>query len=349
MKDRAGGFNKLYFRNDGKPMGIVYGSVCSGIEAATVAWESLGWKPAWFSEVHPFANSVLSARYPHVPNLGDMTKIHETATFQNTAIDLLVGGTPCQSFSQAGLRRAFDDPRGDLALKFLRLVHLARPEWVVWENVTGVLTADKGRSFREFLRQLQQLGYGFAWRVLDAQHFGVPQRRRRVILVGHSGDWRRAADVLFEPESLRGDSPPHAGEGQVSAAAGGRPAQEPRFLLGADVYNYAITGDVAATFGANSGGTNTHGPKLIDDRGVRKFTPVECERLMGFPDEYTRVPHKGKPASACLDSWRYFALGNSIVIPVIAEVGARIERNRTAHAPRPVGSAAASRRRRTSP
>jgi DNA (cytosine-5)-methyltransferase 1 len=311
-------------------MGLVFGSVCSGIEATSVAWEPLGWKAAWLSEIEPFPNAVLAHRYPEIPNLGDMTQIHETSTFKKEKIDLLAGGTPCQSFSRAGLRLAFDDPRGNLALKFLGLIQLARPEWVVWENVAGVLTADEGRSFEEFLRQLQKLGYGFAWRVLDSQYFGIPQRRRRLILVGHRGDWRRAADILFEPESLRGNTSPHARKRQKCSVISSGSAQESQ-IIGADVYNYAITGDVAATFGANSGQSNSHGPKLIDNVGIRKLTPIEVERLMGFPDDFTRVPHKGKLASECLDSWRYKALGNSIVIPVIAEVGARIERNRLKH------------------
>src|SRR5665213_168201 len=161
---------------------MIYGSVCSGIEAATVAWEPLGWKPAWFSEVDPFANSVLAYHYPQVSNLGDMTRIHEE--IRKTKIDLIIGGTHCQAFSQAGLRKAFDDPRGDLANKLLGLVEVTKPEWVVWENVAEVLAADKGRAFWEFVNQIQKLGYGFAWRILNAQYFGVPQRRRRVFVIG---------------------------------------------------------------------------------------------------------------------------------------------------------------------
>jgi DNA (cytosine-5)-methyltransferase 1 len=303
---------------------MIYGSVCSGIEAATVAWEPLGWKPAWFSEIEPFPNSVLEQHYPKIPNLGDMTKIHETKTFQENKIDLLVGGTPCQSFSQAGLRRAFDDPRGDLALKFIRIISLAKPEWFLWENVTGVLSSDGGKSFQEFIYQIQKLGYGFAYRVFDAQYFGVPQKRRRVYLVGHRGDWRTAAQILFESKSLQGDIASNENTQQNRPATRGR-AQEGNRVMGADVYNYAITGDIAATFGANSGGTNTHGPKFIDENGIRKLTPVECERLMGFPDNYTRVPHKGKVSSECLDSWRYHALGNSMVIPAMRWIGERIK------------------------
>lgn len=195
-----------------------YGSVCSGIEAATVAWEPLGWKAQWFSEIEAFPNKVLADHYPAVPNLGDMTKMMERKEFHERPIDLLVGGTPCQSFSLAGLRKGMDDPRGNLALHFLKLVDTARPKWVVWENVPGVLsswTAGKdGRhlietsDFDTFTAGLAELGYGVAGRILDAQYFGIPQRRRRVFVVGYLGDWRPAAAVLFEPESLSGNSPP---------------------------------------------------------------------------------------------------------------------------------------------
>ncbi len=184
-----------------------YLSVCSGIEAASVAWESLGWAPVAFAEIEKFPSKVLAHHYPGVANLGDMTRFREW-DIERDAVDVLVGGTPCQSFSVAGLRKGLDDPRGNLALTFVAMVDHYRPEWVIWENVPGVLSSSGGRDFGSFLGALGQLGYGFAYRVLDAQHFGVPQRRRRVFVVAHSsGDSRRAAEILFEPESLRGDSP----------------------------------------------------------------------------------------------------------------------------------------------
>jgi DNA (cytosine-5)-methyltransferase 1 len=185
---------------------VRYLSVCSGIEAASVAWETLGWAPVAFAEIEKFPSKVLAHHYPGVPNLGDMTKFREW-DIERSAVDVLVGGTPCQSFSVAGLRKGLDDPRGNLALTFVAMVDHYRPEWVIWENVPGVLSSSGGRDFGSFLGALGQLGYGFAYRVLDAQYFGVPQRRRRVFVVAHSsGDSRRAAQVLFEPESLRGDS-----------------------------------------------------------------------------------------------------------------------------------------------
>ena len=185
--------------------GMRYGSVCSGIEAATAAWHPLGWKPAFFSEIEKFPRAVLAHHYPDVPLHGDFTTIEAG---QYEPIDLLVGGTPCQSFSIAGLRGGLGDDRGNLALEYLRLADRLRPRWLVWENVPGVLSSNGGRDFGSILGGMVKLGYCPAWRILDAKHFGVPQRRRRVFVVGYLGDWRRAASVLFERESLRGDSPP---------------------------------------------------------------------------------------------------------------------------------------------
>jgi DNA (cytosine-5)-methyltransferase 1 len=196
-----------------------YGSVCSGIEAASVAWHPLGWRASFLSEIEAFPRAVLSHHYPEVPLHGDFTTIRKD---QYEPIDLLVGGTPCQSFSIAGLRGGLDDERGNLALEYLKLAQRTRPRWLVWENVPGVLSSAGGRDFGAILGGLVELGYGFAYRVLDAQYvrvdgFGraVPQRRRRVFVVGHLGDWRRAAAVLFERESLSGNTAPRreAGEG----------------------------------------------------------------------------------------------------------------------------------------
>jgi DNA (cytosine-5)-methyltransferase 1 len=196
---------------------VRYLSVCSGIEAASVAWESLGWTPVAFAEIEKFPSKVLAHHYPGVANLGDMTKFREW-DIERDAVDVLVGGTPCQSFSVAGLRKGLDDPRGNLALTFIAMVDHYRPEWVIWENVPGVLSSSGGRDFGSFLGALGNIGYGFAYRVLDAQHFGVPQRRRRVFVVAHSsGDSIRAAEVLFEPESLRGDSTKGRKTGQDTA------------------------------------------------------------------------------------------------------------------------------------
>lgn len=197
-----------------------YLSVCSGIEAATVAWHPLGWEPVAFSEIEPFPAAVLAHHYPAVPNLGDMTKFKE---WNHYDIDVLVGGTPCQSFSVAGLRKGLDDPRGNLMLTYLAIADQYRPRWLVWENVPGVLSSNGGKDFGTFLGGLGELGYGFAYRVLDAQYFGVAQRRRRVFVVGYLGDWRRAAAVLFERHSLQGNPAPsrQAGKDASCGVIGG--------------------------------------------------------------------------------------------------------------------------------
>lgn len=204
-------------------MTLRYGSVCSGIEAASAAWHPLGWTPEFFAEIERFPSEVLAHHYGSnlpgepwsgnaPPNLGDMTRFQE---WPDAVLDVLVGGTPCQSFSVAGLRKGLADPRGNLALTYLALADRYRPRWVVWENVPGVLSSNGGRDFGAFLGGLAELGYGWAYRVLDAQHvrvdgFGraVPQRRRRVFVVGCAGDWRRAGAVLFERESLSGHPAP---------------------------------------------------------------------------------------------------------------------------------------------
>jgi len=229
-----------------------YLSVCSGIEAVSVAWHPLGWQPAMFAEIDPFCCWLLHSRYrasrpihmpsPHdaptrkevkqraaairnvvalpadgaVVNAGDFTKIGADDV---GTIDLLAGGTPCQSFSVAGKRAGLDDPRGNLTIEFARLAGRLRPLWLVWENVPGVLSIDDGRTFGAFLGMLVELGYGVAYRVLNAQHFGVPQRRRRVFVVGHLGGWRGPATVLLERHSLSGHPPPRR-EARQGAAGG---------------------------------------------------------------------------------------------------------------------------------
>ncbi len=189
-------------------------SVCSGIEAASVAWNPLGWDAEAFSEIEPFPCQVLKHHYPNVPNLGDMTKFKE---WNLGPVDLFCGGTPCQSFSVAGLRKGLDDPRGNLMLTYLAIADKFRPRWLVWENVPGVLSSNGGRDFGAFLGGLGQLGYGFAYRVLDAQYYGVAQRRKRVFVVGYLGDWRPAAAVLFERDSLCGNPAPSRKKGQETS------------------------------------------------------------------------------------------------------------------------------------
>ena len=271
-----------------------YGSVCSGIEAATMAWHTLGWSPAFFSEIEKFPSQVLAHHYGSnmpgdepsmngVPNYGDMTKFEE---WPDHAIDLLVGGTPCQSFSVAGLRQGLADPRGNLMLTYLAIARRYQPRWLVWENVPGVLSSNGGRDFGTFIRGLEECGYHAAWRVLDAQFVrvdgyerAVPQRRRRVFIVGYLGDWRRAAAVLFEPESLRGDPAPRrqAGEGTAgtvarSVAIRGRDGT-PQAELGDDVANAVLTPN-GGRAGVGVGAVLTH----VDD-AARCVTAGYAQRI----------------------------------------------------------------------
>jgi DNA (cytosine-5)-methyltransferase 1 len=399
-----------------------YGSVCSGVEAATVAWHGLGWEPQWFSEIENFPSAVLAHHYPDVPNLGDMTKFKEWPN--DRSIDLLVGGTPCQSFSVAGLRKGLSDPRGNLMLTYLAIAAQYQPQWLVWENVPGVLSSNRGRDFGTFLGALGKLGYGFAYRVLDAQYFGVAQRRRRVFVVGYLGDWRSAAAVLFERESLSGNTAPsrekrekvakcltsrvgqaydaqteqfitdnkwpadiastlnasfgdkqgledqhinsgaplfvpaHEKVGTLTASygMGGVDIETKPVVFGAqnsanqglsastevsptldtsktpgvafqqntrDEVRY-INGDgkIVGALAANSGAKQTN--YLQQNMKVRRLTPIECERLQGFPDNYTRIPYRNKEASDCPDGPRYKAMGNSMAVPVMRWIGERI-------------------------
>jgi len=419
-----------------------YLSVCSGIEAATVAWHPLGWQPVAFSEIEPFPSAVLAHHYPSVPNLGDMTNFKE---WNLGSIDLLVGGTPCQSFSVAGLRKGLHDPRGGLMLTFLEIAQRYRPRWVVWENVPGVLSSNGGRDFGAFLGALAELGYGWAYRVLDARWFGVAQRRRRVFVVGCLGDQASAAAVLFESESVqRNPAPSREARQGVARGVGGGPeggsisgavtrkwAKGSGGPAGDECYNmvaqvFKVRGGVEREDGSR-GSTNIgkqagkgylgseeraftlaaaqdqfvaqpiafqsvdhgadaetdlsptlrrHDPMAVaqpipihdqatrhagkrgnnqDGKGnglgigqpgdpaptltkgdkhavaqpvatvmqVRRLTPVECERLQGFPDGYTSIPWRKKDEAP--DGPRYKALGNSMAVPCMRWIGERIQ------------------------
>lgn len=212
-------------------MTLRYGSVCSGIESVTQAWHDLDFEAAWFAEIAKFPSKVLAARWPDVPNLRDFTKIgtsdDETNTPATRHVDVLVGGTPCQSFSCAGGRVGLDDPRGHLAVEFLLLARRLGARWLVWENVPGVLSVDDGDAFGTLLGLMVDLGYGVCWRVLDAQWCGVAQRRRRVFVAAYLGDWRPAAAVLFDRPSMQGN-PASRGGAREDATAGTE--GEPRAL-----------------------------------------------------------------------------------------------------------------------
>jgi len=415
-----------------------YLSVCSGIEAATVAWHQMGWEPVAFSEIEKFPSAVLAHHYPAVSNLGDMTQYKEWNIDQ---IDLLAGGTPCQSFSVAGLRKGLDDPRGNLCLVYLGLAERFRPRWILWENVPGVLSSGGGGDFGSFLWALAELGYGWSYRILDAQYFGVPQRRRRVFVVGYLGDWRRAAAVLFERHSLSRDTPPSrekrekvAGtltsslgrrcgtpngdapadylvcgtlnaNGKAAGSATQQDAESGMLVLVPDGYGTLIARETGGGFegavcmahgqgnaeirsdgepsltcnheapivagflpgqGSKAGsvgyeeqvaptlrsGCDSYGVfcsevspclgkeslsptksssgqmvdfSIVQNAQVRRLTPKECERLQGFPDDYTKIPWRGKPAEQCPDGPRYKALGNSMAVPCMRWLGKRIQ------------------------
>lgn len=181
-------------------------SIFSGIEAASVAWEPLGFEPVCFSEIDPFPSAVLAERYPNVPNLGDITKVDwKKVVSDYGAVDIVVGGSPCQSFSIAGGRESLDG-ESRLMYEYVRACGEIQSPWIVWENVPGVLSTRDG-AFGQLLEMLQGVGYiDLAWRILDAQFFGVAQRRRRVFLVGHLGSGGCSAAVLFESESVRGNT-----------------------------------------------------------------------------------------------------------------------------------------------
>jgi len=231
-----------------------YISVCSGIEAATTAWHHMGWHPQAFAEIEPFPSAVLKHHWPHVPNVGDFTQIGEEFA---DSIDLIVGGTPCQSFSVAGKRAGLDDPRGNLTLEFVRLCNRVRPRWILWENVPGVLSIDGGETFAAFIQALGECGYQCAWRILDAQNFGVPQRRRRVFVVGYFGDWRPAAAVLFESAGMCRDIKTGAQTGQdIAHPLRAQPQASHR--ADSDTYVARVAPTLNAHFGSKQGLENQH-------------------------------------------------------------------------------------------
>ncbi|WP_458400065.1 DNA cytosine methyltransferase [Mailhella sp.] len=343
-----------------------YLSVCSGIEAASVAWHPLGWEPAAFAEIEPFPCAVLAHHYPDVPNLGDISKV-DWRPYHGT-VDLVVGGTPCQSFSIAGRREGLDGASG-LVFEYFRLLSEIRPRWFVWENVPGAFSSNKGADFQSILREWDKLGYHVAWRVLDAQFFGVPQRRRRIFAVGHLGNWRYPAKVLFEPDCLRGDTPKIGKARKGSAASAetspridwparvgatlnahfgekmGRENQHinqgaPLFVpapVCAPVTTTPYADNIAqesrlvvGTLAASGAGTQRPAGQgneldfcITKGQRVRRLTPRECERLQGFPDDYTLIAYRGKPAP---DGPRYKALGNSMAVPCMRWIGERIMR-----------------------
>jgi DNA (cytosine-5)-methyltransferase 1 len=304
-----------------------YLSIFSGIEAASVAWGGLGFKAVGFSEIDPFACAVLSHRFPDIKNYGDINRFKEWEI--DTTIGIVVGGSPCQSYSVAGLRRGAKDVRGKLMFTYGDLVGYFKPVWIVWENVPGVLSSNGGHDFTAFLDMLEECGYGVAWRILDAQYFGVPQRRRRVFVVGNLGSVHRAAAVLFDGLAMQKPFETHrqVGGGEVTLKiAGGIGAESVVSLLDQGGSFMQVQYDKTGTLLASEA---TH-PTIVFYKGanqeiiLRHLTPKEDERLQGFPDDWTRIPYRGKPLEECPDRLRYRAVGNSMAVPVMRWIGERI-------------------------
>jgi DNA (cytosine-5)-methyltransferase 1 len=324
-----------------------YLSLFSGIEAFSQAVHDFGWTCVGVSEIDPFACAVLEHHYPNVLNLGDITKITkeklDAIKREHGAIDIVVGGSPCQSFSVAGLRKGLDDPRGNLMLEYIRIVATVCPRWFIWENVTGVLSSKEGSDFGSLLQAMAQFGYSLCWRVLDAQHFGVPQRRRRVFLIGCLDKADSPFKVLFECPSSKRNTHASRETRQSNLAKAERSTGEHGTNRRGEsnekvVYHsnhrsippkeHSTCPTLMAWMG--TGGNNIpmklehrHEQQKVQSK-VRKLTPIECERLQGFPDNYTQIPYKKKKTEDCPDFPRYKALGNSMAVPVMRWIACRI-------------------------
>jgi len=399
---------------------LTYLGLCEGISTATVAWKDL-MKPVGFAEIDEFPSAVLKHHYPDVPNFGDITEYKEWKL--ETDPDVIIGGTPCQSFSVAGLRGGLQDSRGNLTLTFVNILNRFRPKWFIWENVPGVFSSNKGRDFHSFTEGLQAIGYSIGWRVLDAQYFGLAQRRKRVFVVGNnSNDLRGITEVLFEREGLLRDlaqsrqarKKTTRKTGESIAEDNRWPAKvsntlEARYFKDGGIDNQHVNAncpkfvpiDTVSAFAVRTANTNANGhgisenkthtldgangqaisfsahmsepmvhkdksgtlqaknptafvyenhaqdarvkdmgdtcqtvtatwgaggnnQPLVQQSVIRRLTPVECERLQGFPDNYTQIPWKGKAKEDCPDSHRYKALGNAMAVPVIQFLGKNI-------------------------
>lgn len=288
-----------------------YGSLFSGIEAATVAFEPLGWKPAWFSEIDPFCCRLLKERWSDVPNLGDITN----PDFSPEPVDLIIGGSPCPSFSLAGARKGMDDPRGQLTLRYIQILEKVKPKWFIWENVPGVLSSNNGQDFGVVINEMVKCGYGLCWRVLDARCFGLPQSRKRVYVVGRLGD-KPPEEVLLESE--------------VHEETAGKPQKSEQGLTsanhGVDGIPICLRGREHGTmiecmeyFGCLRAMGGLASNFVWDGECIRKITPREGERLMGFNDDHTLI-------DGATDELRLKALGNSMCNRVVNWIGKNIQK-----------------------
>jgi DNA (cytosine-5)-methyltransferase 1 len=288
--------------------------LCSGISAATVALRPLGWTPAYFAEIDPFASTVLAHHYPDVTNHGDLRSINNPAP-----VDLVIAGSPCQPYSVTGKRGGLADARGSLAVDTLRLARRADARWVCWENVPGVLSSGSGRDFRTLVEEAVRLGYGVAWRVLDSRRFGLPQSRRRLFLVGHLGTGGAcAAAVLADHPAAAADERPV----EETRAVGANPGSDPDGL-GSPERCWGWSGDTTPKFLPDTSPTlrtsqGGEGVGVLVRGRLRKFTPTELERLQGLPDGYTDVTFRGKPAT---DRQRLRVIGNTFPVPVVRWIG----------------------------
>jgi DNA (cytosine-5)-methyltransferase 1 len=322
---------------------VSYATVCSGIECVSQAWKPLKWDPIFFSEhsvEHPWPAKFLAAKYPDTPNLGDMLTIN--GRDYEGKVNVLWGSTPCQSYSLAGRRKGITDSRGALTMKLIDLVDDINPDFVCWENVPGVLT-DKTNAFGCLLGGLAgeieplvapggrwpDAGWvhgprrRLAWRVFDAQYFGVAQCRRRVVLVGCPAEAEHdPSRVLFEwNETHRSPIQRHHRGFVPEPGAPGCFAAYGAAIRGRKHGQQVEIGDdLAYCLRASQGGSDKPMTLVWEDEWrLRNLTPVEAERLMGLPDNYTAI-------DGAADSVRYHAIGNGVAVPMVAWVGYRIDR-----------------------
>lgn len=298
-----------------------YISLFSGIEAASCAWEDLDLSPVLFSEIDPYPASVLKYHYPSVPNVGDITKVDWSE--YSGKIDLIVGGSPCQSFSYAGKREGLNG-ESRLMFEYIRAIQEVCPRWLIWENVPGVLSSGKGNDFRFLLNSLAELGYSLAWRILDSQYFGVPQQRRRVFVVGCAGsEGGGPAEVLFEREILQRS----IGEGEPIqkrlAKSDGRSDKKSNklktiFCRASSAAKAECYENLSPTLTAHNGVV----APFISSIPPRYLMPIECERIQGFPDNWTNV--LGPNGKLLSNTRRYKMIGNSMAVPVMRWIGKRI-------------------------
>jgi len=311
-------------------------STFDGCHMFGLALRNAGFDCIGTSEIEKHARAVTRYHYPDTPQLGSVTNVGTTTA------DLIVAGFPCQDLSVAGDRRGLAGERSGLFWQIIRIARDNAAPWILLENVPGLLSSNGGRDMGAVLGALGELGYGWAYRVLDAQHFGVPQRRRRVFIVGCRGDVRRAGEVLFEPESVRGDSPPSRETGAGSAGGVAKCLTAHGHRLDGDTETFVVADMVQMTSATNRSNPKPGDPAptwaqtsrltaFSSPTGVRRLMPVECERLQGLPDDWTRYGRKEDgTVYEVKDGPRYAMIGNGGAVPVVEWIARRIAKNLTA-------------------